>query len=57
MENYVYIYSYPITKELLKNGFIIRDILPNQRYKNRTVFLFKRTQAIEMFLKDIGISA
>jgi predicted CoA-binding protein len=51
----IYIYSYKIAKKLLKNGFNIKDILPNLRIKNRTVFVFERTPAIELFLEKEGI--
>lgn len=50
--NYVYIYSYTITKDLLKNGFIVKDIKANPKNRDRTVFMFEETKAIKDYLKQ-----
>jgi len=49
--NYIYIYSYTVTKDLLKNNFIIRDIKANPKNRNRTVFMFQETEELKNYLK------
>jgi hypothetical protein len=50
--NYIYIYSYTVTKDLLKNNFIIKDIKANPKNKNRTVFMFEETEKLKDYLKQ-----
>lgn len=50
--NYIYIYSYTVTKDLLKNGFIIKDIKANPKDKTRTVFMFEETEELKDYLKQ-----
>lgn len=50
--NYIYIYSYTVTKDLLKNNFIIKDIKANPKNKNRTVFMFQETEKLKDYLKQ-----
>lgn len=50
--DYIYIYSYTVTKDLLKNGFIIRDIKANPKNRNRTVFMFQETEELKNYLKQ-----
>lgn len=50
------IFSYKITKDLLKNGFEIKDIGANTQNPMRTVFAFEDTPEIrEFLLKRYGI--
>lgn len=49
--DYIYIYSYTVTKDLLKNHFIIKDIKANPKNKNRTVFMFEETKKLKDYLK------
>lgn len=50
--NYIYIYSYAVTKDLLKKGFIIKDIKANPKNRNRTVFMFQETKELKNYLEQ-----
>lgn len=51
----VIIFSARIAKKLINNGFTVLNIEPLKGDEKRTAFIFKRTPALEKFLKDLGI--
>lgn len=50
--DYIYIYSYSVTKDLLENNFIIKDIKANPKNSDRTVFMFEETKELKDYLKQ-----
>ncbi len=52
MKDEVLIFSYKIARDLIKNGFIVRDIRPNHKIKNGTVVVFEKNEGIDRYLKE-----
>jgi len=47
------IISYSIARQLIKKGFIVIDIEPNNQEENRTVFIFENTEALNTTYNNI----
>ena len=48
----ILIYSYKISKDLIKSGFVVKDIRPNQKVKNGTIVVFEANEGIKSYLKE-----
>lgn len=47
----ILIFNPKIARKLIKSGFILIDIKPHKENKDRTVFVFKRTESL---LKELN---
>ena len=52
MKEEILIFSYKIARDLIQNGFIVRDIRPNHKIKNGTVVVFEKNAGINSYLKE-----
>lgn len=52
MREEVLIFSYKIARDLIQNGFVVRDIRPNHKVKGATVVVFEKNAGIESYLKE-----
>lgn len=53
----IIIFSYRVARDLIHNGFIVKDIRPNNKVKDATVVVFDKNIAIDKYLRekwDIG---
>ena len=48
----IIIFSTRIARDLIQKGFVINDIQPNIKNKDRTVFYFSNTKEIREYLKE-----
>lgn len=48
----ILIYSYKISRDLIQNGFVVRDIRPNKKVKNGTVVVFENNEGIKRYLQE-----
>lgn len=52
MKPEILIFSYKIAKDLIKKGFVVRDIRPNHKVKNGTIVVFEKNEGISSYLKE-----
>lgn len=52
MKPEILIFSYKIARDLIQNGFVVRDIRPNHKVKNGTVVVFEKNEGVDMYLKE-----
>ncbi len=52
MDNKISIFSYRIARDLIQNGFVVKDILPNTKVKGATVFIFEKGTSMNKYLKE-----
>lgn len=52
MKPEILIFSYKIARDLIQNGFVVRDIRPNHKVENGTVVVFKKNEGIRLYLKE-----
>ncbi|MGJ0846602.1 hypothetical protein ACR77J_07930 [Tissierella praeacuta] len=52
MKPEILIFSYKIARDLIQNGFVVRDIRPNHKVHNGTVVVFEKNEGIKMYLKE-----
>ena len=45
------IISYSLAKDLIRNGFRVIDIEPNNKDSKRTIFIFENTEALTTYLQ------
>jgi hypothetical protein len=50
-DNLKCIMSPHLAKILINNGFIVKDIKPNNQIKNSTVFLFEETEELNLIVE------
>lgn len=47
----IVILSASVARELIKNGFVLKDIKPNKHDSKKTVFVFQKTNCLMTYLK------
>lgn len=52
MKSEMLIFSYKVARDLIKNGFVVRDIRPNHKVKNATVVVFEKNAGLDIYLKE-----
>ena len=52
MKEEILIFSYRIARDLIQNGFIVRDIRPNHKNREATVIVFEKNAGIDSYLKE-----
>ena len=52
MKPEILIFSYKIAKDLIKKGFVVRDIRPNHKVRNGTIVVFEKNEGISSYLKE-----
>lgn len=52
MREEILIFSYKVSRDLIKNGFVVRDIRPNHKVKNGTIVVFEKNEGIRMYLEE-----
>lgn len=52
MKPEILIFSYKIARDLIQNGFVVRDIRPNHKVENGTVVVFEKNEGIRLYLKE-----
>ena len=52
MEKLRVIYSTALAKRLIEQGFVVRDIKPNEKDRKRTVFLFDNNEEVEKVVNE-----
>lgn len=52
MKPEILIFSYKVARDLIKKGFIVRDIRPNKKVHNATIVVFEDNKGIQMYLKE-----
>ena len=52
MKSEMLIFSYKVARDLIKNGFVVRDIRPNHKVKNATVVVFEKNAGLDFYLKE-----
>jgi len=48
----ILIFSYKIAKDLIKKGFVVKDIRPNYKVENGTIVVFENNEGIKSYLKE-----
>jgi alpha-galactosidase len=51
MGNEILIFSYKVARDLIQNGFVVKDIRPNHKVQGATVIVFEKSKAISNYLK------
>lgn len=52
MKQEIIIFSYKVAKDLIRKGFVVKDIRPNHKIKNGTVVVFENNEGIKRYLKE-----
>ncbi len=52
MKTEILIFSYKIAKDLIKKGFVVKDIRPNYKVENGTIVVFENNEGIKSYLKE-----
>lgn len=48
----IVILSASVARELIKNGFVLKDIKPNKNDRKKTVFVFQKTDSLLLHIKS-----
>ena len=48
----ILIFSYKVARDLIQNGFVVRDIRPNRKVKNGTIVVFEKNEGISRYLEE-----
>ena len=52
MKTEILIFSYKIAKDLIRKGFVVKDIRPNYKVENGTIVVFENNEGIKSYLKE-----
>ena len=52
MENNITVFNAGLAKKLIKMGFVVKDIEPNKKDKNKTVFFFQNIPEVKKIIED-----